>query len=38
MALRYEAELLGALSPEDQRTLDDLLTRLMEQAKSMQTR
>lgn len=36
MALRYEAELLGALSPADQRTLDRLLTRLMEQAQSMQ--
>nr|WP_298728850.1 MarR family winged helix-turn-helix transcriptional regulator [uncultured Steroidobacter sp.] len=36
MALRYEAELLSALSPSDQRTLDRLLTRLMEQAKSMQ--
>lgn len=38
MALRYEAELLSALSPNDQRTLDKLLTRLMEQAKSMQAR
>lgn len=36
MALRYEAELLSALSPTDQRTLDRLLARLMEQAKSMQ--
>ena len=36
MALRYEAELLSALSPSDQRTLDRLLARLMEQAKSMQ--
>lgn len=36
MALRYEAELLSALSPADQRTLDRLLSRLMEQAKSMQ--
>ncbi len=36
MALRYEAELLSALSPADQRTLDRLLTRLMDQAKSMQ--
>lgn len=36
MALRYEAELLSALSPTDQRTLDRLLTRLMDQAKSMQ--
>lgn len=36
MALRYEAELLSALSPNDQRTLDRLLARLMEQAKSMQ--
>lgn len=36
MALRYETELLSALSPTDQRTLDRLLARLMEQAKSMQ--
>lgn len=36
LALRYEAELLSALSPSDQRTLDRLLARLMEQAKSMQ--
>ena len=36
MALRYEAELLSALSPTDQRTLDRLLARLMGQAKSMQ--
>jgi DNA-binding MarR family transcriptional regulator len=36
MALRYEAELLSALNPNDQRTLDRLLTRLMDQAKSMQ--
>lgn len=36
MALRYEAELLSALSPTDQRTLDRLLARLMDQAKSMQ--
>jgi len=36
MALRYEAELLSALSPNDQRTLDRLLARLMDQAKSMQ--
>ncbi|WP_116807987.1 MarR family winged helix-turn-helix transcriptional regulator [Steroidobacter cummioxidans] len=36
MALRYEAELLSALSPNDRRTLDRLLARLMEQAKSMQ--
>lgn len=36
MALRYEAELLSALNPADQRTLDRLLTRLMEQAQSMQ--
>ena len=36
MALRYEQELLSALNPADQRTLDRLLTRLMEQAKSMQ--
>ncbi len=28
MALRYEAELLSALSPNDQRTLDRLLARL----------
>lgn len=38
MALRYEQELLSALNPADQRTLDRLLTRLMEQAKSMQSR
>jgi DNA-binding MarR family transcriptional regulator len=37
MALRYESELLSALSPADQRTLDKLLTRLMEQAQSMQS-
>jgi len=36
MAQQYEQELLGALTPADQRTLDRLLTRLMEQAKSMQ--
>jgi DNA-binding MarR family transcriptional regulator len=36
MALRYEAELLSALSPADQRTFDRLLARLLEQAKSMQ--
>lgn len=36
MALRYEAELLSALSPTDQRTLDRLLARLMDRAKSMQ--
>jgi len=36
MALRYEAELLSALSPNDQRTLDRLLAQLMDQAKSMQ--
>ncbi|HEY5760726.1 MAG TPA: MarR family winged helix-turn-helix transcriptional regulator [Steroidobacter sp.] len=36
MALRYEEELLSALNPADQRTLDRLLTRLMDQAKSMQ--
>ncbi|MBM0103166.1 winged helix-turn-helix transcriptional regulator [Steroidobacter sp. S1-65] len=36
MALRYEQELLSALSPADQRTLDRLLTRLMDQAQSMQ--
>lgn len=36
MALRYEAELLSALGPNDQRTLDRLLGRLMEQAKAMQ--
>ena len=36
MALRYEAELLSALSPNDPRTLDRLLARLMEQANSMQ--
>ena len=37
MALRYEAELIGALSPADQRTFDRLLSRLMEQAKAMQS-
>lgn len=36
LALRYEEELLSTLTPADQRTLDRLLTRLMEQAKSMQ--
>jgi hypothetical protein len=36
MALRYEAELLSALNPADQRTLDRLLSRLLEQAQSMQ--
>ncbi|MBL8270385.1 MarR family winged helix-turn-helix transcriptional regulator [Steroidobacter sp.] len=36
MALRYEAELVSVLNPTDQRTLDRLLTRLMEQATSMQ--
>lgn len=36
MALRYEEELLSALSPSDQRVLDRLLSRLMEQAQSMQ--
>ena len=36
MALRYEEELLSALNPADQRTLDRLLSRLMEQAKAMQ--
>lgn len=36
MALRYEEQLLSALSPSDQRVLDRLLSRLMEQAQSMQ--
>ena len=36
LALHYEEELLSALNPADQRTLDRLLARLMEQAKSMQ--
>lgn len=35
MALEYEAELLSALSPADQRNFDRLLARLMEQAKAM---
>jgi DNA-binding MarR family transcriptional regulator len=38
MALRYEEQLLSVLSQADQRTLDRLLTRLMDQAKSMQSR
>jgi DNA-binding MarR family transcriptional regulator len=36
MALRYEEELLGVLSQTDRRTFDRLLSRLMDQAKSMQ--
>jgi DNA-binding MarR family transcriptional regulator len=36
MALKYEAQLLSALSPGDQRTLDRLLTQLMERAQFMQ--
>lgn len=36
LALRYEAELLSALSPSDQRALDRLLGRLLEQAQAMQ--
>jgi DNA-binding MarR family transcriptional regulator len=36
LALRYEEQLLSALSASDQRVLDRLLGRLMEQAQSMQ--
>jgi DNA-binding MarR family transcriptional regulator len=36
MALRYEQQLLSALSPSDQRTLDRLLAQLMERAQFMQ--
>jgi DNA-binding MarR family transcriptional regulator len=35
LALRYEQELLSALSATDQRALDRLLTRLLEKAQSM---
>ena len=35
MALRYETELLDALSPSDRRALDRLLGRLMERARAM---
>jgi DNA-binding MarR family transcriptional regulator len=38
MALRYETELLDALSPSDRRALDRLLGRLMERARSMDRR
>ena len=36
VALRYEEELLSALSASDQRVLDRLLSRLLEKARSMQ--
>lgn len=36
MALRYEEQLLSALSPNDQRALDRLLALLLEQARAMQ--
>jgi DNA-binding MarR family transcriptional regulator len=36
LALRYEEQLLSALSASDQRVLDRLLGRLMERAKAMQ--
>src|SRR5687767_5395847 len=36
LALRYEEQLLSALSASDQRVLDRLLGRLMEQARAMQ--
>jgi DNA-binding MarR family transcriptional regulator len=36
LALRYEEQLLSALSASDQRVLDRLLGRLMEQAQAMQ--
>lgn len=36
LALRYERELLDALSPSDRRALDRLLDRLMERARSME--
>jgi DNA-binding MarR family transcriptional regulator len=35
MALRYETQLLEALSPSDRRALDRLLGRLMERARAM---
>jgi DNA-binding MarR family transcriptional regulator len=38
LALRYEGELLSALTPSDQRALDRLLSRLLEQAQAMQAR
>ncbi len=38
LALRYEGELLSALSPTDQRALDRLLARLLEQAQAMQAK
>ena len=37
LALRYEQELLSALSATDQRALDRLLTRLLEKAQSMRS-
>lgn len=38
LALRYEGELLSALSPSDQRALDRLISRLLEQAQAMRGR
>jgi hypothetical protein len=38
MALRYETQLLDALSPSDRRALDRLLGRLMDRARSMDQR
>lgn len=38
LALRYEAELLDALSDSDRRALDRLITRLMERARQMSAR
>ena len=37
LALRYEQQLLSALSATDQRALDRLLTRLLEKAQSMRS-
>src|SRR5688500_13375990 len=37
LALRYEQELLSALSATDQRALDRLLTRLLEKAQAMRS-
>lgn len=37
LALRYEQELLSALSATDQRALDRLLTRLLDKAQSMRS-
>jgi DNA-binding MarR family transcriptional regulator len=37
LALRYEQELLSALSATDQRALDRLLTRLLDKAQAMRS-